>query len=235
MQKLLFILSLSLFPQLVHAAGFYEEYCNHRLFLKSYFTNDPTSTEGIECVKVLSNAGSTPEEVHEVDSAKMKIIGAGIYSDATQESLVFACVGAPYKTAETECDFIRPVYNNPQTEKSYTFGEVHKLYDIVQDPNFVITKAYFKRNLKAIMGPLYQIDPNGGGKHLSQFPRFVFKNVTKFYTIKTWNWSLDSHPVTHSLFMGVANDLNKHFLEDVDHYLSEDWVIPYMIYPFMMH
>ena len=81
-------------------------------------------------VSLVSSAAQAQESLsnlvlnssEEVLTSSVKILGKGLMNQETNESIAYACVGASPDTSEPTCNMIRMIYLNPQSNKSYFFG-----------------------------------------------------------------------------------------------------------------
>lgn len=140
--------------------------------------------------------------IKEVTDLNLKLLGSGIKSKETGESVSFACVGAGFK-----CNCVRAVYRNPETKKTFAFGETYMLYDIYKKPDTKITnkllRNFFKNQLSVGCG--LNCYGNDG-------LRYLVNTARNFKDDDGWNWSTNPDKVSDKRFLSTMGSLDKYIL-----------------------
>jgi|GEM_PF-2615146 len=207
-----FVLWLSFIPfgfSVATAADLGDE-CIGRAVLRAFYLKDsaPDASITFKAWRALGPGEEANKvDVQDVTALPLKILGSGIRSRETGESLAFACVGAPVQAGgEPECDCVRSVYYNSQTRKVYSFGSTRRLYDIAANPNFEITPKYLK---KYIHDEIRSKDQVGGGHvYHNRSLKSIFNNAHKFSIRDHWDWSVNPVTVSDHRFLVMTNALN---------------------------
>jgi len=87
----------------------------------------------------------------EVSTPNVKILGKGLMNRKTHESVAYACVGTSPQSSEPTCNTIRMIYFNPQTNKSYFFGNAIQLR--------TANKKELRKVFREIKKDYYQANP----------------------------------------------------------------------------
>jgi len=208
MKLLVLLLPLISFGSIsAHAADLGDE-CAGRPVLKAfYFKNSPFDSSITFQTGFRLEPNGSKEDIQDVTAVPLKLLGSGIRSKKTGESVAFACVGAPLQAGgEPQCDCVRSVYYNSQTRKVYSFGDTRRLYDIDADPNFEITPKYLKEYVHGEMRSMDQVD-DGGHVYHNRSLQSVFNSAHKFSVRDDWDWSVNPVAVSDRRFLKVTNAL----------------------------
>lgn len=181
------------------------DHCAGRPLVKMFYIKNAGPSEVITFNDFLL-IGSEQEkhklDIQEVTQFPFKILGAGIRSEITDESVALACVGmASGADSEPQCDCVRPIYYNPQTQRIYSFGNTMRLYDIDKHPNFEMTRRDLKKSLHAVMRSMDQVHAR------NNFLRDLVKNAKPFSLKDGWNWSANPISVSDRRFLKITGEL----------------------------
>ncbi len=136
--------------------------------------------------------------IRNVSNLNLRFFGSGIRSRKTGKSLVFACVGigVSKENIEPQCNCIRPVYYNPDTNQIFSFGEN------IAIPAGVSLKQVIKNEMKS------QTQMDGNEVFLNRTLMPVIRNAKPLASQAGWNWSISPQPVSDHKFLKIISILN---------------------------
>ena len=149
-------------------------------------------TPGLEHSRA-SEAVYPPADVTELIQTTFKLAGKGVRVKKTGEAVTFACIGAQNKDnpKEPSCDYLRALYHNPETQKTYAFGGIYYAGN---------------QNLNVFFKSLKETWQQEGG------PRMTSNKYIAYYSDplssqETWNWAESPNRIPYGRFLSIVADL----------------------------